>query len=172
MGTGLFGALMQAWQIPQGELSLIEASIGAAVLDQMAGQPGSLLGAYKAKGGANATTLAVLGSMDSHMKSYDLSPAAKALAAQAKAASFADALKSWAIPSQELALIERTIGAGYLAKMQGKSADLSKLYAALGGTNAQSQQAFKSVEPTWNKVNVGPVVDKIDAAAAKMMATP
>ncbi len=167
-GTGLFKALSKAWDIPDGEESLIERAIGAAVLDKIRGFSGTLSGSYKALGGQNPITLPVLSAIDTEFVGFDLTPAAKAIGPiGGKGAVSADFSTSFAesdIPSQELSLVERTIGAAYLAAMRGEYKELTSVYASFGGSNSISIHAFQAVSPLWKKVDVATVLKQVEVA--------
>jgi hypothetical protein len=61
--------------------------------------------------------------------------------------------------------LERTLGRGILAKMEGRQANLSSIYAELGGSDAGVAEMLQRVNPAFQKLPVGPGVAAAREAA-------
>lgn len=139
---------------PEAELPLIERTVGSAVIDRLRGTPTSLTGTYQSNGGSNSTTQSVMQTMDNVFKSASHDIAAKTVASAEGVSSFDEAWSKWSVPNGELALVERTIGNAYLARLKGQTQTLSAAYTALGGKDPQSQSVFKTLDSVWQKLDV------------------
>jgi hypothetical protein len=78
-GVGSFGAAWGKWDIPSGELALVERAIGNAYLSRLKGGKETLSAAYTAVGGDDPQSQSVFKSLDSVWQNVDLSDVLAAL---------------------------------------------------------------------------------------------
>jgi hypothetical protein len=82
-GVGSFSEAWSRWDVPNGELALVERTIGAAYLTRMKGGSQTLSSAYSAVGGNNPQSQSVFKTLDSVWEKVDLAKAMEALGAAA-----------------------------------------------------------------------------------------
>jgi hypothetical protein len=74
------------------------------------------------------------------------------------------AFREWDLTGYESALIKRTIGQGMLEKLKDKHHSLLDVYKQLGGTNRDTENVLKRIDPRWQRWQPNVVAELLNKA--------
>jgi hypothetical protein len=134
---------MPSFNIPEGERVLVELAVGSAVMDKMRGHQTTLADAYAKAGGKDPDSKKHLAGHEAAFTGANYQKLASKVSAPH---TFNSQYVGWDIPNGEQKIIERSVGAAILNKIEGKGPmAVLETYKACGGNNARTVHELNKI---------------------------
>ena len=131
---------MASFNIPGAERPIVELAVGSAVMDKMRGSQPTLVDAYAKVGGKDPDSKKQLASFEAAFSGANYHKAATKISGPH---SFNSQYVGWDISSGEQKIIERSLGAAILNKIEGKGPTTAlEAYKAEGGNDQRTLYEF------------------------------
>jgi hypothetical protein len=134
---------MPSFNIPANERPIVELAVGSAVMDKVRGHQASLVDAYAKAGGTDPDSKKQLAQHEAALAGVGQQKLGAMLSG---GKTFKAEYTGWDIPNAEENIIERSVGAAILNKIEGKGpTKILEAYQSAGGNNPTTLEELAKI---------------------------